>query len=279
MSFQGEETSRETQWTARARRRPHYRPLEDYRRSRVRLFARGLRSRRGGAAPRNPRRAGTRLARRPEHRQSLVVRHAWASSSRRRSTTSMARSTWRRPSNSIFSRTPRIRAGSCAVNYSVGPYRAWYNEETLYGKFEDTLGRHEASVTLDQREPWGSLEAPVRGVELSARSRPSSAGARERRLDPPRARPLVHRRRRGDPAARPALAAEAQRDRRGGAPAPAPVAERVRVRAAGRTDLHVRIDFQHHREPEVRAVTAWRLSRRGSMVVLGVLFLCGKVAP
>jgi hypothetical protein len=44
------------------------------------------------------------------------------------------------------------------LNYSVGPYRAWYNEETLYGKFEDTLGRHEASVTLDQREPWGSLE-------------------------------------------------------------------------------------------------------------------------
>jgi hypothetical protein len=44
------------------------------------------------------------------------------------------------------------------LNYSVGPYRAWYNEETLFGKFEDTLGRHEASVTLDQREPWGSLE-------------------------------------------------------------------------------------------------------------------------
>jgi hypothetical protein len=44
------------------------------------------------------------------------------------------------------------------MNYSIGPYRAWYNEETLFGKFEDTLGRHEASVTLDQREPWGSLE-------------------------------------------------------------------------------------------------------------------------
>jgi hypothetical protein len=44
------------------------------------------------------------------------------------------------------------------LSYSVGPYRAWYNEETLYGKFDDTLGRHEASVTLDQREPWGSLE-------------------------------------------------------------------------------------------------------------------------
>jgi hypothetical protein len=44
------------------------------------------------------------------------------------------------------------------VNYSVGPYRAWYNELTLFNKLEETLGRHEASVTLDQREPWGSLE-------------------------------------------------------------------------------------------------------------------------
>jgi hypothetical protein len=51
------------------------------------------------------------------------------------------------------------------VNYSIGPYRAWYNEVTLFGKFEDTLARHEASVTLDQREPWGSLEV---GFEASS---------------------------------------------------------------------------------------------------------------
>ncbi len=44
------------------------------------------------------------------------------------------------------------------MNYSIGPYYARYNEVTLYGKLHDTLGRHEASVTLDQREPWGSLE-------------------------------------------------------------------------------------------------------------------------
>jgi hypothetical protein len=44
------------------------------------------------------------------------------------------------------------------ANYSIGPYQAWYGEETLFGKLEDTMGRHEASVTLDQREPWGSLQ-------------------------------------------------------------------------------------------------------------------------
>ena len=44
------------------------------------------------------------------------------------------------------------------ANYSIGPYKAWYGEETLFGKLEDTMGRHEASVTLDQREPWGSLQ-------------------------------------------------------------------------------------------------------------------------
>lgn len=44
------------------------------------------------------------------------------------------------------------------ANYSIGPYKAWYGEETLFGKLEDAMGRQEASVTLDQREPWGSLQ-------------------------------------------------------------------------------------------------------------------------
>jgi hypothetical protein len=44
------------------------------------------------------------------------------------------------------------------ANYSIGPYKAWYGEETLFGKLDDTMGRQEASVTLDQREPWGSLQ-------------------------------------------------------------------------------------------------------------------------
>jgi hypothetical protein len=44
------------------------------------------------------------------------------------------------------------------ANYSVGPYRASYVEETLFFKMNETLGRQEASVTLDQREPWGSVQ-------------------------------------------------------------------------------------------------------------------------
>jgi hypothetical protein len=48
--------------------------------------------------------------------------------------------------------------------YQIGVERAEYNEITLFDKFEETLGRHELSANLDQRQPWGSLEA---GLELS----------------------------------------------------------------------------------------------------------------
>ena len=50
----------------------------------------------------------------------------------------------------------QLRAG-----YAVGVRHADYYEETLFGKFEETHPVHEASLTFDQREPWGSLEARV----------------------------------------------------------------------------------------------------------------------
>ena len=99
------------------------------------------------------------------------------------------------------------------TSYSIGPYKAWYGEETLLGKLEDTMGRHEASVTLDQREPWGSLAGPLRGVELSSRDRPASPRRRRRGVAAPRPRALLHGRRFCKPPARPDLAAAARRDR------------------------------------------------------------------
>lgn len=45
------------------------------------------------------------------------------------------------------------------VLYGVGVSRFNYFEETLYGKTEETLPMHELSVTLEQRERWGSLQA------------------------------------------------------------------------------------------------------------------------
>ncbi len=50
------------------------------------------------------------------------------------------------------------------VQYQLGMERAEYNETTLFGKLDETLARHELSANLDQRQPWGSVEA---GVELS----------------------------------------------------------------------------------------------------------------
>jgi hypothetical protein len=47
------------------------------------------------------------------------------------------------------------------MNYSIGPYRARYVEETLFFKTSETLTRQQASITLDQREPWGSLQAEL----------------------------------------------------------------------------------------------------------------------
>jgi hypothetical protein len=47
------------------------------------------------------------------------------------------------------------------LEYLIGVERSKYNEITLFGKLEDSLGRHEAQVTLDQRQTWGSLQAFV----------------------------------------------------------------------------------------------------------------------
>jgi hypothetical protein len=47
------------------------------------------------------------------------------------------------------------------VNYLIGVDRARYNEETLFGKTEETLPNHEIAMVFDQNERWGSLEASV----------------------------------------------------------------------------------------------------------------------
>ena len=50
------------------------------------------------------------------------------------------------------------------MQYEVGVEYARYNEVTLFDKLRETLFRHELGVRLDQRQPWGSLEA---GAEFS----------------------------------------------------------------------------------------------------------------
>lgn len=47
------------------------------------------------------------------------------------------------------------------VLYSVGVERASYYEETLFGKFDETLAGQETSATYEQREPWGTLQGRV----------------------------------------------------------------------------------------------------------------------
>jgi hypothetical protein len=45
--------------------------------------------------------------------------------------------------------------------YAIGLSRFDYYETTLYGRDEETLPQHELSVTFEQRERWGTLEARV----------------------------------------------------------------------------------------------------------------------
>jgi hypothetical protein len=47
------------------------------------------------------------------------------------------------------------------AQYAVGVSSFRYYEETIYGKLEETRPNHELSLTLEQRERWGSIEATV----------------------------------------------------------------------------------------------------------------------
>jgi len=47
------------------------------------------------------------------------------------------------------------------LGYALGPYYARYREETLLFRMSDRMTQQQASITLDQREPWGSLQAEL----------------------------------------------------------------------------------------------------------------------
>ena len=47
------------------------------------------------------------------------------------------------------------------IGYAVGPYYARYYEETLLLKMSDAMTEQRASLTIDQLEPWGSLQAEL----------------------------------------------------------------------------------------------------------------------
>lgn len=48
--------------------------------------------------------------------------------------------------------------------YEAGPRHARYNEITIFDKLQETLWRHEVSMSFDQRQPWGAVEF---GAEFS----------------------------------------------------------------------------------------------------------------
>jgi hypothetical protein len=45
------------------------------------------------------------------------------------------------------------------LEYAIGPQHSTYNEITLFGETSETRPLHVAAITLDQRQPWGTLQA------------------------------------------------------------------------------------------------------------------------
>jgi len=83
-------------------------------------------------------------------------------------------------STSTYSNLDFSGALAPAVEYNIFPYtestrrvlriayKPWisysnYIQETVYGKMDETLAREELSVTLDQKEPWGSTSVSLSG--------------------------------------------------------------------------------------------------------------------
>ena len=56
------------------------------------------------------------------------------------------------------------------VQYAIGPQWFDYYEETIYGKLSETLLCHTVDVSLDRKEPWGTVQADVEFSQYLNRS-------------------------------------------------------------------------------------------------------------
>ena len=74
-----------------------------------------------------------------------------------------------RRSNTTCSRIPIYTRRQLRFGYALGPYDARYREETLFFKTSEKMAQQQASITLDQREPWGSLQAEVEYSDVPSR--------------------------------------------------------------------------------------------------------------
>ena len=158
-SFNGEESSRAAGARRRSQRRPDHAGVEDHARQRVRSRAGGIRSGRRRPGKGRAPRARVPVARGQGTRRALVNRAARARSSLRRSTIpSSAIAAAPAIEYNVFPYSMYTRRQLRAL-YAVGVRRERYYERTLFGKTGETLPQHELSLTFEQRERWGSLEA------------------------------------------------------------------------------------------------------------------------
>ena len=143
--------------------------------------------------------------------------------------------------------------------YGAGVGSNRYYEATLFGKDEETLPRHELSLAFEQREPWGSLQARVEWSQYLhdlSKNRLELEGEVSLRV----ARGLsvadqISASRLRDQLSLPLRGATEEE-----------VLLRLRQLESGnevplrsQPDLHLRVDLQQHRQPEV-----WKLTGLGA---------------
>ena len=229
--------------------------LEDHVRGGARSRDRRVRPRRGRARQGEAAGTGVSLAHRQVARRALVRRRSGRSSAPRPSTT--CGSTIEAAPAIEFNVFPysQYTRRQLRVLYLLGVQHVRYYEETLYGKLEETLPRHELNVTYEQRERWGSLQASLEGSQYLhdlTRYRLEADGEVSWRV----VRGLsvsaeVNASRIRDQLSLPRRGATPGRD----LPAAAGAPKRLPVRFPVQPDLLVRVDLQQRREPAVRELS------------------------
>ena len=144
------------------------------------------------------------------------------------------------------------------------------------------MAQQQASVTIDQREPWGSLQAELEYSTFLPDAVALPHPARRGRQRAACARPFTVHRRQHEPDPRSDLDSSPGCDAGGSAAAPPPAAERLRVQPSDRPHVYLRVHLQHDCESAVRTVGgrwpwSWAMVD-GRSVSRSIVAICGHIS-
>ena len=156
----GEESGRQFDLEAQSGRRSDHGRVEDHHGLRNRIQPRGLRPRRRRTAARRAHTNATST--RSSSAASPITGRSGAAQHRFVDVRQHRLPNVRRPGDRIqLLSVSQYTRRQLRIGYFIGPYNARYREETLFFTTSDTMAQQEASITLDQREQWGTLQAEL----------------------------------------------------------------------------------------------------------------------